>query len=132
MCSVGEFATCSVFQQNRIVAKRKPQQCDACRRVIPTGATYVRHFSVFEGAVDSEKMCLDCESICDMFAADHDGFRFLPSSMPEILDDCVDEFFDPANARHWVEAGDWMRLGRWLFNRQKFNRTITSEATCHS
>lgn len=88
MCVI-ELEPCTVWQEHEVTA-RKAHMCDCCRGEIPAGARYVRHFSVFEGDASTEKLCKACEEVRQAFDLVH-GTHGTPSSMPDLLSECVSE-----------------------------------------
>ena len=115
MCDV-EFDTYWSTCSERKVTARKMHVCDCCHGVIRPGEIYVKHFSVTEGDVTSEKTCSACWDMTAAFAADH-GTHSNPSSMPALLDTCIETERDEGNdamADKWQAAVDAMRDRRTI------------------
>ena len=130
MCVVDTGDRCSVWAESRPKA-RKRHICDSCRRVIEPGETYLVVFSVFEGVATNSKACPGCEAIIGRFADGHDGIRFSPHDIGFMIGECLADYFNESDALHYIQDLDWINLGRWLHRKNKFNRTLTSEQTCH-
>ena len=88
MCSI-DLEPCDVWCESLVTA-RKQHVCDCCGGLIRIGAQYTRHFSVYDKAPTSEKMCATCAKVCERFVASH-GQRSSPSTMRELLEECIGE-----------------------------------------
>lgn len=113
MCDLDHdnFDNASVFKQSFVTA-RKPHVCECCGGQISPGSKYVKHFSVYDGSVSSEKACTACETMAEEFQRSH-GMRMTPGGMPEALQLCIDE--EGANSesgRRWLAELTAMQLRR--------------------
>ena len=99
MCYI-DLEPCEVWEERERKA-RKEHRCSCCHGAILAGQVYLVHFSVFEGTATSGKMCTACRDDRATFAADHDGTLCTPSYFPQMLRECIGEFFDEADAAHW-------------------------------
>lgn len=97
MCELFFDEPCSVWTEKTVVA-RKVHRCDCCGGAIVKGEAYLRHFSVFDGYLTSEKSCLPCAEMTKRFAKAHSGQAGTPGSMRPLLDDCVTAEEDEGNA----------------------------------
>lgn len=131
MCMVDVVDMCEVWEESHHVARRR-HLCDSCRRVIERGTKYLAVFTVFNGDANNSKACPECEAIIARFAEGHDGARFAPHDIRYMLGECIADYFDETDAIEYRQDLDWINLGCWLYRKNKFNRTITSEITCHS
>ncbi len=97
MCDIGyDEDAWSAFNETHHKA-RKDHPCACCGGTIAAGDRYLRHFSVQDGTVCAERMCLPCESLKERFGSMHD-FASNPSYMPELFRHCRDEERDEADA----------------------------------
>ena len=90
MCELDFDGHCEVWEQRLIVKSRKDHYCHGCGGTISIGASYISHFSVFEGDTSSERMCLPCKTIMDAFEREH-GRQVSPDSLFDFLRECLDE-----------------------------------------
>lgn len=88
MCEIADPEPCEVWDERPVVA-RKEHQCTCCRSPIHAGETYLRHFSVFEGAVETGKLCPACKADREAFSAAHHGVLYTPGIFPLQLSDCI-------------------------------------------
>jgi hypothetical protein len=88
MCEISVDDYCSVFEETPQKA-RKAHVCSCCRGAIEPGEMYIKHFSIFEREVCSEKMCVLCMLVVAEFQDDHDGARWTPGGMRDALVECV-------------------------------------------
>lgn len=132
MCVIDSGNVSEVWVENYRTA-RKHHLCSACFRVIRPGQTYLYNFNVFEGNTSHSKACLDCEEIMGRFGKAH-GMYFAPCDIGHQLSECVShsDEYDEGEDSQWRQDLDFIRLGRWLYRFNKFNRTISSEETCRS
>lgn len=89
MCEIG-MAEASQWSETKRVVKRRAT-CSACGTRLVAGAEYFKHFSVCEGRVCNESICLDCYRDRDEFVAAHDAMIPPPAYFVELLDGCIDE-----------------------------------------
>jgi hypothetical protein len=82
--------TCTVFEESLVAKARKPHKCDMCNGLITTGDSYIKHFSIFESESTSERMCIPCKTIRDVFQREH-RIKFNPGSMEEMISECLQE-----------------------------------------
>lgn len=87
MCDI-ELEPCEIFQETQVKA-RKQHVCSCCGGLIKPGETYVKHFSLMDGDVTSEKSCAACVALAAEFKKVH-GTYSNPSFMPELLQDCIE------------------------------------------
>lgn len=97
MCYL-DLGPCDVWQETQRKA-RKEHRCGCCRRTIRAGETYLVHFSIYEGNLNSQKCCTDCKSDRQDFANAHGGMICTPEILPMLLEECIDE--EPAEAERW-------------------------------
>ena len=68
---------------------RKEHRCSACRGRIAAGSRYLVHFSKYEGAIITGKLCGDCRADRDTFCRSHYALTCTPSYFPTLLADCI-------------------------------------------
>lgn len=109
MCDI-DLESCAVFDETTVKKARKEHQCDCCGGPIPKGASYLKHFSVFDGSVTTEKQCPACTEMVAEFRKHH-GQYSNPSYMPELLQQCIDSERgeDEAMVRKWEGELNAMR-----------------------
>lgn len=105
MCDIGyDEDAWSAFNETHHKA-RKDHPCACCGGTIAAGQRYLRHFSVQDGTVCAERMCLPCESLKEKFGSMHE-FASNPSYMPELFQHCAEEERDAADAAVLVGKPD--------------------------
>lgn len=89
MCEVyyDDGDLCSVWQETQQRA-RKGHWCSCCRGLISPGEVYVRHFSIYDHSVTSEKCCMPCFEAGESYQNDH-GMKWVPSMMWEEIRECL-------------------------------------------
>jgi len=105
MCSI-DLEPCDLWVETERRA-RKPHRCSCCGGVIAAGARYTVHFSKFEGAMTSQKMCAPCREAREEFAEAHFGAGFAgdayipqPGYLPQALAECIADG-DEESERQW-------------------------------
>ena len=98
MCVIESYDRCEVWYETTMKA-RKRYTCDCCKGSIEPGATYLKHFSVFEGDATCEKMCGQCEVDRQAFCDAHGGTLWPPSSVVEMVSECVGQ--DAESKAEW-------------------------------
>jgi hypothetical protein len=101
MCDIHLDA--SELWDERDVKARKSHRCNMCRGLINAGDTYVRHFSIYDHDVTSNKMCKPCEAICKDFAKSHEMYS-TPEYMPRLLNECVSGLLYHPETAQWQLA----------------------------
>lgn len=124
MCSIEFDNDCSVFREATRTS-RLPRKCDVCATAIAVGDKYVSHFAVIDGDPCSEVMCTLCAVDRDVFCKAHHLAWCTPSSLPPLLDGCLDHVVggdddEPAQIdeedRAWLEMRkriDARRAATW-------------------
>jgi len=87
MCDL-DLESCTVFDETLVKKAKKDHECDCCGGPIPKGTSYLKHFSVFDGSVTSEKQCPACTKMVEEFTKVHKQHTN-PSYMPELLRECM-------------------------------------------
>ncbi len=90
MCMIDNGNVCEFWSEAEVTA-RKPHVCCCCSRTIAKGEKYVRHFSVFEGDCERQKVCGQCFQDRETFAAAHGGYKVQPSFLRSSLQECIGE-----------------------------------------
>ena len=98
MCVIECEDYCDVFTETTVKA-RKRHKCDCCKGPIEPGQTYLKHFSVFDGQVTSEKMCCQCEVDRKSFCDAHGNILWPPGSVVEMVRECVGQ--DEESEAEW-------------------------------
>ena len=88
MCDL-RWDPCTVWSE-KTVHGRKDHRCDSCDRLIIKGELHTSHFHVADGNATSERMCSECTSVREAFAAEHDGMMPVPSRIDEELIGCIE------------------------------------------
>lgn len=83
MCGL-DLEYCEVFDETKRKA-RKDHKCDCCGGSIVRGSTYLKHFSVFDGDITSEKICAACFEDREMFAKEHNHMKPTPGYTRELI-----------------------------------------------
>ena len=102
MCYI-DLEPCEVWQTS-LYRARKEHRCDTCSRIIRPGLRYMRVFAVFEGQASTDRSCLPCWRAGGIFADAHDGMRCTPSSLVDMIRECIDENDEG--------VGQWKRMLR--------------------
>ena len=91
MCTIDLDERATVWRETFRTA-RKPHKCRCCFSPIAPGDRYMEHFSVFDrgSRATYEKACVPCATIIERFATEHDGIRFSPSSIGDMLSECAE------------------------------------------
>jgi predicted RNA-binding Zn-ribbon protein involved in translation (DUF1610 family) len=87
MCDIG-LESAELWHETPRKA-RKNHKCSSCGGIIHPKATYTVHFSIYEGAATSEKICDPCREARAEFADAHDGVSPTPGYFPQLLDRCI-------------------------------------------
>jgi hypothetical protein len=85
-----ELESCEVWDETKRRA-RKAHRCSCCKGPIAPGDTYLVHFSVYDGAITSDKCCGRCEEARGEFGDAHESMIPTPSYFPYLLADCIAE-----------------------------------------
>lgn len=82
----------------REVRARKSYSCLCCRGSIAVGKQYQYTFTLFDGEVYQERLCLPCARVQKAFGEEH---RYYPggNELVESLQQCVDEGDD--DSKRW-------------------------------
>jgi hypothetical protein len=92
---------CDVWEETWVKA-RKAHRCEGCLKTIHPGEKYVRHFSLYDGMVTSEKCCEKCMVAREEFAKEPGHLLPTPSTFTESLDECISDYDStPAEKRKW-------------------------------
>lgn len=97
MCSI-DLEPCSVWDESEVKSARKVHTCDCCGGRIEPGSSYLRHFSVFDGDVTTEKCCASCRAARDEFR-DHHGTVGTPGYTMQLLMEC----WSGESRKYWTE-----------------------------
>lgn len=107
MCDIDyDGEECQVWQETVIKKARKEHKCNACRGVINPGDSYLKHFSVYDGYVTSNKACKDCHELSTEFLNDH-GVTYPPYALRSNIQECFWEekrHGSPEIAAKWEKA----------------------------
>lgn len=87
MCEIG-MEEASVWDETRRVVKRRAT-CSCCLAELKPGTTYLKHFSICDGHVTNQSICLDCTADRDEFIAAHDALIPPPRYFRELLESCI-------------------------------------------
>jgi hypothetical protein len=98
MCDI-DLEPCEVWKESKVKAARKAHTCSCCHGPINVGEPYTKLFVVYEGEAESEKSCKACDDDVATFMADH-TMRGVPSLMPDLYQQCVDESEDEGDAEN--------------------------------
>lgn len=113
MCSI-DLEPCSLWSETEVRA-RKRHDCDCCGGHIQPGETYVRHFSILDRDVTSEKCCAPCKSAREEFRDAHGTFG-TPGYSMELLMECWSgesrRFWTDDDRRWRVLYAQMLRRGR--------------------
>lgn len=91
MCDVDfDYEPAGFVSTTRIKKARKDHLCNSCKNTIPTGASYLRVASAYDGRAFTEKMCEQCSEISDDFDSKH-NFKAFPSALVDTLQHCVEQ-----------------------------------------
>lgn len=104
MCQLDFDEMASVWDETQVKA-RKAHRCDCCDGPILPGEVYLKHFSLHDGYVCSEKVCAACRPMRAAFLAAH-GSTGTPGSMRPLLDQCIEAEADEGHedvAERWRE-----------------------------
>jgi hypothetical protein len=117
MCELDFDGYCEVWDESIIKKARKQHRCDSCGGTIEKGSSYIKHFSIFEGSVTSDKMCNDCDDDRTAFSKEHGNMLPAPSGFKDVLYDCI-------GAGHgWKELLRWKRMLKRMDNRKTTPRS---------
>ena len=79
-----------VWSEKLVKAARVTHACDVCDGSILIGASYMRHFSVYDGNICSENLCMPCYKVMQVFAEAHGVVGVTPSSLEPYLHECAE------------------------------------------
>jgi hypothetical protein len=96
VCDI-DLEPCEVWKETKIGKARKAHKCDCCHGPIRVGEPYTKLFTVYEGDASSEKSCSACDDDVATFQDDH-TVRGVPSYMPELYQQCVQDSMDEGDA----------------------------------
>lgn len=112
MCDLDDFdgETCEVWT-NTWHRARKPRPCQACKQTISPKEKYLRHFDLYDGAVNVEYLCAVCGQAAEDFQAEHRVMPQSPAGIRYVLRDCIDNG-DDASRRRWQPILDTLDARR--------------------
>ena len=120
MCDFDVDEYCELWRETTHRA-RKVHQCSCCEGAINKGSSYKKIFTIFDGHVSSEKVCILCEEAAEDFQSKH-GARLVPSEMHSVIEECVIESVrenDVQNTKYW---GQYLKF----MNRRKKEQTTSA------
>lgn len=99
MCDIElDGDTCDVWINTWHTA-RKPRACEACKTVIAPREKYMRHFDLFDGAVNVEFLCAVCGQAAEAFHNEHHCSPQSPAGVRYMIRDCIENSDDAGRAR---------------------------------
>jgi hypothetical protein len=99
MCEIYDTGDSCQVWVNTWHHARKPRACQACRQVVDPREKYLRHFDVFDGAVNVEYLCQPCGQAAEDFQREHNGLPQTPAGIRYVLRDCLDNGDDDSRRR---------------------------------
>lgn len=87
MCDIRDIEYAELWNETSHKA-RKAYRCNSCGIAIKPGEKYVKHFSLQDGEVCSEKACFACGETREKFLDAH-GAIYPPSHTADLLNDCI-------------------------------------------
>lgn len=90
MCYIDTDSYSEVWNEKEQKA-RKNHKCDCCNGPILKGEKYIRHFSIFDGQVTSEKCCESCQYDRSDFSKHHEHWTPSPGCTKELVHECLME-----------------------------------------
>lgn len=114
MCfiSIDDCEPFDVLIEKQIKA-RKSHKCSSCGGVIFCGEKYTKHFSKFEGEIESSKCCAYCEGVRVEFGEHHEGIKPTPANVRDMLIDCISEA-DENEKGKWKDLLAQVELRKYL------------------
>ena len=124
MCDLNLFdGAAEVWVEHRVKSARKPHVCDCCHGAINPGDGYKSIFMVHEGEASTEKECVLCGVMMQLFKGMHRQW-FSPSGMADLLRECMadgemydedrDEYVPAGPGAWWAVALGEMKRRRAL------------------
>lgn len=103
MCYIDVDSYSEVWNE-RVVTARKEHRCDCCQGIIVPGAKYIRHFSIFEGEITSEKLCVDCDGDRQEFSKRHEYWTPSPGATRGLVKECLHAREDFSSMLLWART----------------------------